>query len=311
MPLPGFVDLDVQYRDNNTGVGVSVDTLEGRVYNELGRLIETVSPIPEIDANGVTYYVRDLDLRNASNYPGLNISVEWAAVYRGIALPTFSKKYGFQPTSPRAMNATVLQWEQCSNPLAFFYEIKKNRQDLPSWQLVGRSWGPFFVDRTVFANEFEARSWSYNVIQYVRTPGILQPDGSDYIEGGQSFPPLRIWRAPSGEGSVGGVCEISGRIVDLMGGPGVNYWPDLERKLPEISFTNHPRATQQLVGDTYIMPEDVYVRVALDGRFTVALLQDTIVEFRVTNTFFKGRFITPKKEKATLGEVMIEIIRDY
>lgn len=316
MPLPGFVDLDVQYRDNNTGVGVAVDSLEGKVFNEAGHEIETVTPIPETDVTGITYWVRDLDLRNAANYPGLYVTVEWHAVHRGIALPVFPKTYGFQPTSPVAMNGTVIEWPQCTSPLAFFYEIFKRRSpDYPAWQLVGRSWGPHFVDRTVYENEFEARSWEYQIQQYTRTPGILQPDGSDYMTNGSMITPLRVWRAPTGSNAdgtgFGGVCEISGKVVDLTGGPGVAYWPDMERKLPEVIFTVHPRATQQLVGSTYIMPEDVIARVALDGRFTIALLQDTIVEFRVTNTFFRGRFITPLKPKANLGEVSIEIIRDY
>lgn len=299
----GLIDLSVKYLDAVSGEGVAVETIHGVVKNSLGTVIGEVVPVAETALDGVTYYVRDYDVRDGSKFFGLFLTVDWIAVHYGVVLPTFSKRYDYRPVTVEAATASVMQWEPSTDPLVMFYEINRTRAGEIAPTFVGRSFGPFYVDRTVFANEFEARSWNYTATPFARTPGTLQADGSDYRALGTQSSPKRIWRTSSS------VCAISGKITDITGGSGIAFYAD--RKLPEVIFTVHPRATQQLVGDRYLMPEDVSARVALDGSFTVVLLQDTIVEFRVSCTYFRGRFVVPRKESATIGDVGIEIIRDY
>jgi hypothetical protein len=299
----GFVDLDVRYTDPVMHLGVAVESLSGIVRNALGQIVEVVHPEPEVDANGVTYWVRDYDIRDATKFAGLTLTVEWEAVLRGIALPTFPKLYAYAPVARKPALATVLQWPPCADPNVLFYEITRRRSDVETSIFVGRSFGPSYIDETVFASEFEARSWRYWVQQYARTPGFLQLDGSDYAASGGPFEPTRTWRATTP------VCSISGRLVDIMGGPSVGLYVD--RKHPEVIFTVHPKQTQQLMGDMYIMPEDIVANVGLDGYFNIVLLQDVIVEFRVTSTYFRGKFIVPRRTSAELSDLDIEIVRDY
>lgn len=299
----GVIDLDVRYLDAVSGEGVAVETIHGVVKNSLGVVIEEITPVAETDLSGVIYYARDYDVRNGAKFPGLFLTVDWVAVRYGTVLPTFSKRYDYRPVTVEAASATVMQWDPSTDPLVMFYEINRTRAGETAPTYVGRSFGPFFVDRTVFPNEFEARSWNYTATPFARTPGTLQADGSDYRALGTQSSPLRIWRSSAA------VCMVSGKVTDITGGSGVAFYAD--RKWPEVIFAVHPRATQQLVGDKYLMPEDVSARVALDGSFTVILLQDTIVEFRVSCTYFRGRFVVPRRESATIGDVGIEIIRDY
>lgn len=298
----GFLDLDVRYRDAQSGDGVAVESLVGYVRNSLGEAVDLVLPVAETDAGGVIYYARDYDVRDATKFPGLFLTVEWVAVRYGVALPTFSKQYDYAPVAKRAMLATVLEWAPCEDPRTLFYEVyrKLNSTDPV---LIGRSFGPFFLDTTAYTNEFEARAWIYHITPVFLTPGEIQPDGSDYMASGTNINPERAWRTSDP------VCEISGRLSDLIGGPGVDIYQ--EKQFPEVVFSIHPRATQQLVGSKYILPEDVYARVGADGSFTIVLLQDTIVEFRVNTTYFRARFVVPKTWRAELGDLDIEILRDY
>lgn len=299
----GFVDLDVRYKDAVTLQGVAVESIVGSVYNALGALVAAVLPLAEVDADGVIYYTRDYDVRDATKFAGLFLTVEWSAVYRGVALPLYTKRYDYAPVARCAAQSTVIEWLPCTDPNVLFYEISRRRADFPNSIYVGRSFGPAFVDKTVFANEFEARSWQYWIQQYARTPGFIQLDGSDYTLSGGPFRPTRIWRSSSP------MCLITGNVADITGGSGIRNHED--RKHPEVIFTPHPRHTQQLVGGTYIMPEDIVANVALDGFFSVALMQDTIVEFRVSSTYFRGELIVPRRDEATLADVEVRIIRDY
>lgn len=299
----GFVDLDVRYKDAGTLQGVAVESVVGSVRNALGQAIGIVIPLPETDVDGVIYYTRDYDVRDATKFAGLFLTVEWSAVFRGVALPLYTKRYDYAPVARKAASVTVLEWPPCVDPNVFFYEIVRRRSDVVGDIFVGRSFGPAFVDKTVFANEFEARSWQYWVQQYARNPGFIQPNGSDYMLSGGPFQPTRIWRSSSP------VCLVSGNVADISGGSGVRTHAD--RKHPEVMFTPHPRHTQQLVGGTYIMPEDIVANVTLDGYFSVALLQDTIVELRISSTYFRGEFIVPRRDETTLADVEVRIIRDY
>lgn len=295
----GKVDLEVRYLDVESGRGIALDQISGVVKNARGEVVETVVPDPASDADGVYYVVSDYDVAR-QEFAGLFLTVDWSAVRFGTVLPLCTKRYDYRPVSRAQGYVNIVTWEPiCTN--AIFYEITREKDNVE--EFVGRSFTNMFIDRTVFANEMEANSYKYFAYPAEAKPGTSQPDGSNY-EVSQSRINATVQRAP------GPVCLLSGRIIDVFGRSAHLTFEDATYE-HEIAFCINPRDYHTIVRDLYIVPEDVYAPLNDAGEFYAPLLQDLVVEMRVPHNRFRGRFVVPRLDNATLEDLDIEILRDY
>jgi len=295
----GLVNLVVRYSDVLTGRGVPVDSLRGRLFNAMGAAKGEIVPTAKSDVDGVYYEYEDLDVHDPAVYPGTYLMVEWLAERYGVTLPTFPKKYDFVPAYAFPANKTVVIWKNTGCSPFLFYEVWRRRSFEPD-VFVGRSFGPSIVDSTVFVNEFEARSWKYVVKTAVHADGALQPDGTDinYQEYGGTPTVLRTDLA---------VCSVEGRIVDLMGRP---YFSNQAYDKSIVGFRQYEKDRHQVVGNVYILPEEVVVQTTELGQFSVILIQDVLAEIWVPSSRFRARFAVPKKDVAGLGDLNFQILHE-
>lgn len=295
----GLVNLVVRYTDVLTGRGVPVDSLRGRLFNAVGAAKGEIVPEAKSDVDGVYYEYEDLDVHDPAVYPGTYLMVEWLADRYGVTLPTFPKKYDFVPAWPFPANKSVVIWKNTTYIPFLFYEVWRTRTGVPD-VFVGRSFGPCIVDSTVFVNEFEARAWTYVIKTAHHRGGALQPDGTDieYDAGCATPTVLRTDLA---------VCIVSGRIVDLMGRP---YFSNQEYDKSLVGFRQYEKDRHQVIGNLYVMPEEVMVRTTDQGQFSVVLLQDVLAEIWIPSTRFRARFAVPKKDVAGLGDLNFQILHE-
>ncbi len=124
----GLIDLDVRYKDPTTQSGVALDAIHGLVKNAAGTIIEEVIPDPYSDADGAYYSVKDYDVRDASKFAGLFLTVDWVAIKGGIELPTFSKRYDYMPVADAPIDKTVIYWDPPQSEKGIvFYEVYRQR----------------------------------------------------------------------------------------------------------------------------------------------------------------------------------------
>lgn len=298
----GFVDLDVRYTDSISLRGVAVDNLTGLVKNSAGESAGTVVPEGFIDANGAFYGVLDYDVQDASKFSGTYLTVYWSCTYHGIALPIVEKRYDFLPVAPAPVDKTVLYWLPLNDPnYTYFYDVYRYRDSTE--EFVGRTFAASYSDTKVFASEFEARSWKYKIYVYKSNPGYApDPVEGDFIKEGSALEPYYVGRTGVS------LCEISGKVTDLAGRPEQMRSEYLEQA--PIEFTINWRDRFEILGDTIILPEGVYVTTGQGGAFAVGLLQDAVVEMRIPMINFTARFIVPRQEKATLSELNLELLRE-
>lgn len=298
----GFVDLDVRYTDSISFRGVAVDNLRGEVKTAAGFSAGTVIPDGFQDANGAFYGVLDYDVRDASQFFGTFIKVYWSCTYHGIALPIIEKRYDFLPVAPEPVNKTLIYWLPLNDPLyTYYYDVYRYRDSTE--EFVGRTFATSFSDTKAFASEFEARSWKYKIYTNKSNPGYApDPDEGDFIRDGSALAPYYVGRAGVS------LCEISGKVTDLSGRPEQMVSEYLEQA--PIEFTVNWRDRFEILGDTIILPEGVYVSTGQGGAFSVGLLQDAVVEMRIPMINFTARFIVPRQDKAKLSELNIELLRE-
>lgn len=303
----GFVDLDVRYVDPSTQKGVALDSIRGLVKNALGHEIEEVVPEAYSDTDGTYYSMKDYDIRNASNFAGLFLTVDWIAIKGGIILPTFSKQYDYRPVADDPANKTVVYWEPPDTECEIaFYEIYRERtiDNVLEKVFAGRSFGPSFVDCSCFENEFEARSWTYRAYPFYHSEGVQQPDGSDYYDSGISITPTLISRTGLG------ICLIEGRIRDVTGAP---YRWKTERTESWVSFFMDWNDRHSYVGErgVYITPAAVQIPLASDGGFSAALVQDVVATLIIEWSGLKARFVVPRRDHAFINELNLEIEKTW
>ena len=298
----GILDLMVRYRDPTSQRGVAVDEISGIVKNSKGVTIETITPVAETDAEGVIYGVRDYDATNTADFPGEFLTVDWITTLHGIQLPTFAKTYDYRPTGKEARAATTVSWP--ADARALFYEVYRERDGASVF--IGRSFGNVYVDRYPFENEAEARSYCYFAYAAISTPGTLKPLGGDYEIRESSIPATTVQRVTTA------VCLIEGRILDVFGlSANIVFPADDPTYGHQIVFSVNTRDYHIIRGESYIVPEDVYATLNARGEFSAALVQDLVVELRVPLNRFRGRFVVPRKDRAILEDLNMEILRDY
>ena len=303
----GFVDLDVRYLDVTSGKGVAIDALHGTVKNAFGTVIEEITPDPYADIDGSYYSVKDFDVRDSTKFSGLFLTVDWLAVKGGIVLPTFSKQYDFVPVSEAPANKTIIYWDppDTEHEIAY-YEIRRERSvnNVTETAFVGRSFGPSFVDTTVFANEFEARSWAYRAYAFYNSPGALQDDGSDYIASQIPITP----RVTSRTGLA--VCVIEGHIRDVTGAP---YVWKTDRTESWVSFFMDWNDRHSFIGaeGLYVTPAAVQIPLASDGGFSAALIQDVVATLIIEWSGLKARFVVPREDHVYINELNLDIEKTW
>lgn len=303
----GFVDLDVRYVDPVTGKGVALDSIRGRVSNADGVFVEEIVPDAYVDADGAYYATKDYDVRDATKFSGLFLTVEWVAIKGGLLLPTFPKKYDYVPVSDNPADKTVVYWlpPDTDHEIAY-YEIYRHRciNAVQEEELAGRSFGPSFIDDKVFANEFEARSWAYKILAYYNQPGTLQDDGSDYVALGVNIVPEIVDRTCCN------LCLVEGRIRDVTGAP---YRWKTARTESWVSFFMDWNDRHSFIGDRglYVTPAAVQIPLASDGGFSAALVQDVVVTLLVEWSGLKARFVVPRRGHAFINELNLDIQKTW
>ena len=298
----GLINLDVRYRDVETEEGIAVEKITGIVRNSVGTVIEEVTPDAMLDTEGVFYRVPDYDTRDASKFFGLFITVEWRAQRYNVWLPTFEKKYFIDPVAEAPANRTVIYWLPYDDPNLLFYNIYRYREDVEGDVFVGRSYSPSFVDEYPFENEFEARSWKYRINPVLHVQGLLQPDGTDYVEQDEGITPTVTYRTN------GGTCLLTGSIVDVSGNP-VNFNTDtVERS--SVVFRINWRDRFQILQSAIISTEDVYALPSYDGRFSVNLIWDAVVEMWIPPLNFRVRFLVPRLNRVDFSSLEFEYVRE-
>lgn len=306
MADPGFVDLQVQYKDAVTGDPVAVGNISGVVRNALGTEIESIIPIAFDDpTEGLLYQTLDYDLRDSSKFPGTFITVEWQADRLGVFLPTFDKIYRFRPVAEEAFNQTAMYWLAFDDPNTLFYEIERHRTTDAGIEeeIIGQTFAVSFIDTTVYTNEFEARTWQYRMYPALRT-NTLNDDGTDYIISGSPQTAYAVFRTAKS------FCNLSGHAVNLIGQPADTDVSETKLEQDSISFRVYYKDRHQVVGDAIILPETIYVKLSAAGRFEINLIQGTVVELHIPYSNYRGRFAVPNQAQATLEDLTIEIIRD-
>ena len=303
----GYVDLDVRYLDALTNRGVALDSIRGRVRNAVGTLIEEIVPLPYIDDDGALYSMKEYSVLDTTKFSGLFLTVDWIAIKGGIVLPTFSKQYDYQPVTDNPADKTIVYWAPPDTPYDIaYYEIYRKRtiSGVVIKVLAGRSFGPSFVDRQAFSNEFEARSWSYEMYAFYHYPGFIQPDGSDYIALGVPITPSITSRTGLS------VCLVEGRVRDVTGAP---YVWKTDRTESFVSFFMDWNDRHSYVGDRglYITPSAVQIPLATDGGFSVALVQDVVATLIIEWSGLKARFVVPRKEQAFINDLNMEIAKTW
>ena len=303
----GFVDLDVRYVDPNLGKGVALDSIRGIVKNAIGTEIEEIVPDAYADVDGVFYSVKDYDIRDASKFSGLFLTVDWIVTKGGLLLPTFPKQYDYVPVSDNPADKTVIYWlpPETEHEIAY-YEVYRWRcvNEVKEEILVGRSFGPSFVDTTVYANEFDARTWSYRIAAYYHQSGTIQDDGSDYVALGVNITPEIVDRTCCN------LCLIEGRIRDVTGAP---YRWKTDRTESWVSFFMDWNDRHSFIGDRglYVTPAAVQIPLASDGGFSAALIQDVVATLIIEWSGLKARFVVPRKAHAYINELNMEIEKTW
>jgi len=303
----GFVDLDVRYVDPITGQGVALDSIKGLVKNALGATIEEIVPDPYLDVDGAYYSKKDYDIRNAENFSGLFLTVDWIVVKGGVLLPTFPKRYDYAPVADAPANKTIVYWDPPETEREIgFYEIYRERQvnNVTETEFLGRSFGPSFVDNTVYADEFQARSWAYRAYAFYRTPGTLQDDGSDYINSEIPITPRQTSRTGLG------ICLVEGRISDVTGAP---YRWQTNRTESWVSFFMDWNDRHSYIGDKglYITPAAAQIPLASDGGFSAALVHDVVTTLIIEWSGLRGRFVVPRTSHAYINELDMVISKTW
>jgi hypothetical protein len=306
MADPGFVDLDVQYTDINSQLGVAVDWVLGKVYNSSGILIGEVVPDPVLDQGHVKYLKADYAVGDLSKFAGEPfLEVVWQAAKAGIAIPDLRKRYWFDPAGRRETGKTYVQWEPPTDPdkPVLFYNVYRCREGDDD-VFVGKALSSFFIDYDEFASEFEARSWKYYAKAVYHEEGQLQTDGSDYKERDSQITPTHIVRT-----SVS-FCMIEGTILDIMGRSGRLK---TDRGYDTIiAFRQNARDRFQIDQEKsiFFLPEDVYGQLNDDGSFGVPLVQDVVAEIVIIACRFRARFVVPNQDRVGIGDLDLTILRD-
>jgi hypothetical protein len=305
--MAGIVDLDVRYRDPESGSGIAVDSIRGIIKNAMGEVIEEITPEAYADTEGVYYGVMDYDARDASKFAGLFLTVDWIAIKGGLQLPTFPKRYNYVPVADNPADKTVIYWlpPETEHEIAY-YDINRCRKvdDVVEEVLVGRSFGPNFIDTTVFENEFEARSWAYTMQAYYHKSGVVQEDGSDYVPLGVTIQPTMVSRTGLS------LCLIEGRIRDVTGAP---YRWSTERTESWVSFFMDWSDRHSYIGERglYVTPAAVQIPLASDGGFSAALVQDVVATLLIEWSGLKARFVVPRKDHAFINELNMDIEKTW
>lgn len=308
MANPGFVDLDVQYNDINSQLGVAVDWVLGKVYNSLGVLVEDgIVPDPVLDQGHLKYVKTAYNVSDLSRFNGEPfLEVVWQAAKAGIAIPDLRKRYWFDPAGRRETGKTYVLWNQPADPVKplIYYNVYRCREGDDD-VFVGKSLSSSFIDYSEFASEFEARSWKYYAKAVYHEEGQLQADGSDYREFDGQLTPVYTVRTPVS------FCMIEGSILDIMGKSG-RLTTDRGYDT-YITFRHNARDRFQIdqENDIFYLPEDVYGQLSNDGSFGVHLVQDLVVEMTIIACRFKARFVVPNQDRVGFGELDLTIIRDF
>jgi hypothetical protein len=297
----GIMNLDVRYKDVESGEGIAVENITGIVRNAIGTVIEEITPVPLDDAEGVFYREVDYDTRDASKFFGTFITVEWKAQRYGVWIPTFEKRYYIDPVAEAPVDKTLVYWEPYVDADLFFYNVYRYRA-ADGEVFAGKSFSPSYVDDHPFENEFEARSWQYRIRPVTRTPGCIQDDGSDYVEQATFLTPYSANRVSNG------TCRVYGSISNITGNP-INFTDETIAR-SSIVFRINWRDRHQILGGTIITPEDVYVLPTSDGRFSVNLLWDAVVEMWIPPLNFRVRFLVPRERQVDFSTLEFEYVRE-
>lgn len=303
----GFVDLDVRYLDALTGKGVALDDIRGVVKNAVGTTIEEIVPDAYTDGDGAYYSVKNYDIRDATKFFGLFLTVDWIAIKGSITLPTFSKQYDYQPVADSPADKTIIYWDPPDTEYEIaYYEISRERRvnNVAEEAFVGRSFGPSFINTEAFENEFEARSWAYKIQAFRHAPGEVQADGSDYVALGVSISPRITTRTGLA------VCLVEGRVRDITGVP---YRWKTDRSESWVSFFMDWNDRHSFIGDRglYVLPAAVQIPLASDGGFSAALIQDVVATLIIEWSGLKGRFVVPRRSQAFINELNMEIEKTW
>lgn len=303
----GFVDLDVRYVDPNTGQGVALDSLVGTVKNAIGTVIETVTPLPYSDVDGAYYSVKDYNVLDSTKFFGLFLTVDWVAVKGGVALPTFPKRYDYQPVADAPATKTIVYWDPpITDRVIGFYEVYRARQvnNVEEKEFVGRSFGPSIIDDYAYANEYEARSWAYKAYAFWQTPGTLQDDGSDFLDSEIPITPRTTSRTGLG------ICLVEGRITDVTGAP---YRWQTDRTESWVSFFMDWNDRHSFIGERgqYVTPAAVQIPLASDGSFSAALIHDVVATLIIEWSGLKARFVVPRESHAYINDLNMTIEKTW
>jgi hypothetical protein len=305
MANPGFVDLDVQYTDINSQLGVAVDWVLGKVYNSKGEEVDEVVPDPVFDQGHVKYAKVDYDIQDLSKFAGEPYAeVVWQAAKAGIAIPDLRKRYWFDPAGRHETGKTYVRWDPPTDPNkpVLFYNVYRCR-DGDTDVFVGKSLTNFLINDEEFVSEFDARSWKYYAKAVYHEEGQLQVDGSDYMERDAQLTPTDTVRTSLS------FCMIEGRILDIMGGSGRLT---TDRGYDTIvAFRQNKRDRFQIdqENDAFYLPEDVYVQLNDDGSFAAPLVQDIVAEIHIIACRFRARFVVPNLDRVGFGELDLTILR--
>jgi hypothetical protein len=136
LPDVGFVDLKIIFPDAETERGVVVNTIELKVINAFGLLIDTfgIDDLERVETvlEGIYYVYRNYDVGDPDTTPDTYITLNYSATIGVVQTGIRTQRISFQPSIGDATSGVLLQWappevvESGKNTLdPIFYEIRR------------------------------------------------------------------------------------------------------------------------------------------------------------------------------------------
>lgn len=296
MRSPGRVDLSVVF-ESPTGVPVQVDSVAAYIYSSGGTLRQYVSPndpiIEEIDSPFYKYEINDFNVSNPLLYPGFNVKVRWVIDLPGSPSPATTEintVHWFVPTNPNPIQCNIITWPSSDDANLIGYYLENKPPAAGSFSFLAVVPYTTFVDQTVYESAYVSKNVAYQVTELLAT----SPIGS---------PGLGTVLSPTITRSTKAMCMVVGDIATIT-----NSVEDVDF----VRFLVHEKDAPINVGSTYFTrSREVKVDVDAAGRFTILLVQGTIVVAEIPEIGYTKRFIVPELPIINLSEISGQHVEMY
>lgn len=296
MRSPGRVDLSVVF-ESPTGVPVQVDSVAAYIYSSGGTLRQYVSPndpiIEEIDSPFYKYEINDFNVSNPLLYPGFNVKVRWVIDLPGSPSPATTEintVHWFVPTNPNPIECNVITWGASTPDRFIGYYVENKLPAAGSFSFLAVTPDTTFVDPTTYESAYISKNVAYKVTQLVEH----SPSGSPMLGDVLTSTVVRSNKA---------MCLVVGDINTIT-----NSAEDVDF----VRFLVHEKDAPINVGSTYyIKSREVKVNVSATGRFTILLVQGTIVVAEIPEIGYTKRFIVPAVSTINLSDISGQHVEMY